>query len=78
MTRVSKQSEIFDIEVFFDIEAKQTHLIVIKFISERSKHVYIEEFKIEAKRTRLIVLKFFPKQREHVYIKELKYRGEAS
>ncbi len=34
-----------DIDVFFYIEAKKTRSIVWKFISKRSEHVYIKEFK---------------------------------
>ena len=45
MTRLPKRSEGFDNDVFFDIEAKRTHSIVGKFISKRSEHVYIKEFK---------------------------------
>jgi mRNA-degrading endonuclease HigB of HigAB toxin-antitoxin module len=41
----AKRSESFDNDVFFDIEAKRTRLIVGKFILKRSKHVYIKEFK---------------------------------
>jgi hypothetical protein len=40
-----KQSESFDNDVFFNIEAKRTRSIVGKFISKRSEHVYIKEFK---------------------------------
>jgi hypothetical protein len=43
--RLSKRSEISDNDVFFDIEAKRTHSIVGKFISKRSEHVYIKDFK---------------------------------
>ncbi len=42
---LSKRSESFDNYVFFDIEAKRTRSIVRKFISKRSEHVYIKEFK---------------------------------
>ncbi len=42
---LSKRSESFDNYVFFDIEAKRTRSIVGKFISKRSEHVYIKEFK---------------------------------
>jgi hypothetical protein len=46
MSRLSKQSEsFFGNDVFFDIEAKRTRSIVGKFISKRSEHVYIKEFK---------------------------------
>jgi hypothetical protein len=50
MSRLSKRSEAkrsesFDNNVFFDIEAKRTRSIVGKFISKRSEHVYIKEFK---------------------------------
>jgi hypothetical protein len=41
----TKANESFDIGVFFDIEAKRTPSIVGKFISKRSEHVYIKEFK---------------------------------
>ncbi len=41
----AKRSESFDNDVFFDIEAKRTLSIVRKFISKRSEHVYIKEFK---------------------------------
>jgi hypothetical protein len=41
----AKRSESFANYVFFDIEAKRTLSIVGKFISKRSEHVYIKEFK---------------------------------
>jgi hypothetical protein len=41
----TKRSEIFDNDVSFDIEAKRTRSIVRKFISKRSEHVYIKDFK---------------------------------
>ncbi len=41
----TKANESFHIGVFFDIEAKRTPSIVGKFISKRSEHVYIKEFK---------------------------------
>ena len=41
----SEAIESFDNDVFFDIEAKRTRSIVWKFISKRSEHVYIKEFK---------------------------------
>jgi hypothetical protein len=44
MSRLSKRSESFDNDVFFDIEAKRRS-IVGKIISKRSEHVYIKEFK---------------------------------
>ncbi len=67
---LSKRSESFDNDVFFDIEAKRTHLLVGKFILKRREHVYTKELKnrreanwfilklnnIEAKRTGLIVI----------------------
>ncbi len=40
-----KANESFDNGVFFDIEAKRTRSIVENFISKRSEHVYIKEFK---------------------------------
>ncbi len=40
-----KANESFDNGVFFDIEAKRTRWTVGKFISKRSEHVYINEFK---------------------------------
>ncbi len=39
------RSESFDNDVFFDIEAKRTLSIVLKFISKQSDHVFIKEFK---------------------------------
>jgi hypothetical protein len=45
MTRLPKRSEGFDNDVFFEIEAKLTGWIDGKFISKRSEHVYIKEFK---------------------------------
>jgi hypothetical protein len=78
MSRLLKRSESFDNDVFFDIEAKRTCLIVGKFISKRSEHVYIKEFKIEAKRTHSIVRKFISKRSEHVYINELKNCSEEN
>jgi hypothetical protein len=61
------------------------------FISKRSEHVYIKEFKhrseantfdslksdFKAKRTRSIVRKLISKRSELVYIKEFNYRSEA-
>jgi hypothetical protein len=41
----TKRSESFNNDVFFYNEAKQTRSIVGKFISKRSEHVYIKEFK---------------------------------
>jgi hypothetical protein len=41
----AKRSESFDNDVFCDIEAKRTRSIVGKFISKRSEHVYIKDFK---------------------------------
>jgi hypothetical protein len=41
---VSKRSESFDNDFFFDIQAKQTRSIVRKLISKPSKLVYITEF----------------------------------
>jgi hypothetical protein len=44
-TRIeAKRRESFDNDVFFDIEAKRTLSIALKFISKRSKYVYIKEF----------------------------------
>ncbi len=40
MTRLLKRSKSFENDVFFDIEAKRTRSIVVKFISKQSKHVY--------------------------------------
>jgi hypothetical protein len=45
MTRLPKRSEGFDNDVFFEMEAKRTRSIVGKFISKRSEHVFIKEFK---------------------------------
>jgi hypothetical protein len=42
---VSKRSESFDNDFFFDIEAKRTCSIVRKLISKQSELVYIKEFK---------------------------------
>ncbi len=39
MAMVSKRSESFDNDFFFDIEAKRTRSIVQKLISKRSEHV---------------------------------------
>jgi hypothetical protein len=44
MAMVSKRSESFDNDFFFDIEAKRTRSIVRKLISKRSELVYIKEF----------------------------------
>ena len=52
MAMVATRSESFDNDFFFDIEAKRTRSIVGKFISKRSEHVYIKDFKIEVKQTR--------------------------
>ncbi len=41
----TKASESFDNGVSFAIEAKRTRSIVRKFISKRSEHAYIKEFK---------------------------------
>ncbi len=41
----TKANESFDNGVFFDIEAKRTRSTVGKFISKRTEHVYIKEFK---------------------------------
>ena len=41
---VSKRSESFDNDFFFDIEAKQTCSIVQQIILKRSELVYIKEF----------------------------------
>jgi hypothetical protein len=41
---VSKRSESFDNDFFFDFEAKRTCSIVRKLISKRSELVYIKEF----------------------------------
>jgi hypothetical protein len=43
--RSEAKKKSFDNDVFFDIEGKQTRSIVGKFISKRSEHVYIKEFK---------------------------------
>ncbi len=67
MAMVSKRSESFDNDFFFDIKAKRTSSIVQKLISKRRELVYIKEFNywskanmfdgekfyFEAKRTRL-------------------------
>ncbi len=45
MSRLSKRSESFDNDVFFNIKGKQTRSIVGKIISKRSEHVYIKELK---------------------------------
>jgi hypothetical protein len=45
MSTLSKRSESFDNDVFFDIEVKRTRSIVQKFILKRSEHVYINELK---------------------------------
>jgi mRNA-degrading endonuclease HigB of HigAB toxin-antitoxin module len=39
------KASIMNNDVFFNIEAKRSRLIVGKFISKRSEHVYIKEFK---------------------------------
>ncbi len=44
MAMVSKRSESFYNDFFFDIEAKRTRSIVRKLISKRSELVYIKEF----------------------------------
>ncbi len=41
----AKRSETFDNDVSLDIEAKQTRLIVRKFILKQSEHVYLKELK---------------------------------
>jgi hypothetical protein len=90
MAMVSKRSESFDNNVFFDIEAKRTRSIEIKVISKRSKHVYITKRNIKAKRRKLILNcesseanmlngeKFIAKRSEPFFIKEFKYRRKGS
>ncbi len=74
----AKRSETFDNDVSFDIEAKRTHSIARKFISKRSEHVYIKEFKNRSEANTLDSLKIIWKRSEHVYINELKNQREAN
>jgi hypothetical protein len=81
-----KRSESFDNDVFFDIEAKRICSIGGKFISERSEHVYIKEFKkqrllllyqSEANRFDSLKMYFEAELTCLLYIKDFKYRSEA-
>jgi hypothetical protein len=73
MTRFPKRSEGFDNDVFFDIEAKRTHLIVGKFISKRSEHVFIKEFKNRSEANKFDSVKiYFEAKRTSLY-SELKF-----
>jgi hypothetical protein len=93
MAMVSKRSESFDNDFFFDIEAKRTRSIVRKLISKRSEFVYIlKNLIIQSKRSQLIlncesseatrtcsmVKIFIFKRSEHIDIKEFKHRSEAN
>ena len=77
MTRFPKRSEGFDNDVFFDIEAKRTHSVVGKFISKRSEHFYIKEFKNRSEANTFDSVKiYFEAKRTSLY-SELKFRSEA-
>jgi hypothetical protein len=55
----AKRSEGFDKDVFFEIEAKQKRSIAGKFISKRSEHVYIKEFKNRSKANTFDIVKIY-------------------
>ena len=83
MSRLSKRSEAkrresFDNDVFFDIKAKRTRSIVGKFISKRSEHVYIKEFKNRSKANTSDSVKIYSKRSEHVYIQNLNIEAKQS
>jgi hypothetical protein len=84
MSRLSKRSEAnrsesFDNDVFFDIEAKRTRLIVKKIISKRSEHVYIKEFKNRSKANTFDSSKiYFEVKRTCLFLFELKNQSEAN
>ncbi len=78
MTRFPKRSEGCDNDVFFDIEAKRTPSIVGKFISKRSEHVYIKEFKNRSEANTFDSVKFISKRSEHLYIQNLNFEAKRS
>jgi hypothetical protein len=75
MTRLPKRSEGFVNDVFFDIEAKRTRSIVGKFISKRSEHVYIEEFKNRSEANTFDSVKIYFEAKQTCVYSELKYRS---
>jgi hypothetical protein len=77
MWQTPKRSESFDNDVFFDIEAKRIRSIVGKFISKRSEHVYIKEFKNQSEANTLDSLKIYFEAKQTCLYSELKYRSEA-
>jgi hypothetical protein len=76
----AKRSESFDNDVFFDIEAKRTRSIVGKFISKRSEHVYIKDFKNRSEANTLDSSKiYFEAKRICLYLEnEISKRSELS
>ncbi len=79
MSRLSKRSESFGNDVFFDIEAKRTRSIVRKFILKRSEHVYFKEFKNRSEANTFDSSKiYFEVKRTCLFLMNLKIEGKRT